>query len=122
MRIEANLSSNPREWEDVLEGFVRASMRQILSGRVPPFEAAPHVRWKREPRGRERWQTARETVQLGSGDCEDLAVFYVASARLRGKKARVVIRHSGIGKWHALALVGRRIVDPSRMRGMGARK
>lgn len=118
MRVET-LLEGPQEWADVLEGLVRASVRQRRSGVVPALSSAPHVRYAREPRGRERWQTARETFKRGHGDCEDLAVWLVADARVRGVPARVVVRSSGSRRYHALALIAGKLVDPSKARGMG---
>jgi transglutaminase-like putative cysteine protease len=98
-------------WERELEQLVR---RSVLD--------STDVRYRREPRGRERWQTAAETYRLGQGDCEDLAVYLAADLRHRGINARVVIKRVNPRLRHALVLarVGERIalIDPSKKRGM----
>lgn len=117
MRISLDLT-DPRDWEEVLEALVRISVRQRRRGVVPALSAT-RVRYVREPRGQEHWQTAAQSLRSGEGDCEDLAVYLVADARVRGVPARVVVRRVGQGKYHALALISGKLVDPSRARGMG---
>lgn len=107
-------------WERELEKLVRLSVLDRLSG--TPALSATDVRYRREPRGRERWQTAADTFRLGQGDCEDLAVYLAADLRHRGVDARVVIKRINPRLQHALVLarVGGRLalIDPSKARGM----
>lgn len=44
----------------------------------------------RESNGKDRWQTAQETLRRGSGDCEDFAFLAQAILTLQGKTAHVV--------------------------------
>lgn len=123
MRFTGTVRSD-RELEAVLSGLVRASVLQRRSGLCPPL-ANTHVRYRREPRGRERWQTAQETFERLEGDCEDLAVYLCSDFLVRGVPARVVVRAVRPGLKHALVAVkvpGKdvwRVVDPSKARGMG---
>ncbi len=33
-----------------------------------------HIRYKQEPHGRDSWQLPQDTIELGHGDCEDIAL------------------------------------------------
>lgn len=89
--------------------------------KTPPLSQT-RVRYEREPRGREQWQTARDTFLAGVGDCEDLAIYLARDMRNRGLAARVVIKRTHSGGLHALVLArinGKmRLLDPSKARGM----
>lgn len=43
-------------------------------------ECQQRFTYRGEPQGDDVWQTPRETEALGSGDCEDLAVWSIATA------------------------------------------
>lgn len=49
-----------------------------------------NIRYVREPNGKDHWQTAQETLQKRSGDCEDFAFLAQAILTLQGKNAHVV--------------------------------
>lgn len=49
-----------------------------------------NIRYVREPNGKDHWQTAQETLQRGSGDCEDFAFLAQTILTLQGKTAHVV--------------------------------
>lgn len=106
-------------WPGALERLVRRSVAQRASG-LPPLSATT-VRYRREPRGQEKFKTAAETYRDGYGDCEDLSIYLTADLRFRGIPATVVIRPSTLG-YHAVVGVQTRlrirIFDPSRARGM----
>ena len=86
---------------------------------LPPLYQA-HVRYRREPRGRERWQLAPETYQLGYGDCEDLATWRAAELWLGGWPARPVVYRAGPHQLHVIVNKGDGTYeDPSRVLGMG---
>ena len=78
--------------------------------------------YQREPARREHWQSAETTFELGHGDCEDLAIWLCADARLAGMNARVVVKRVRPGLSHTLVLAenGRLsgLFDPSLARGM----
>ncbi len=72
LRPTMNLRDTPQA-QDVLFGFCMTCERQIRAGQAPLLYTSG-VRYKREPRGREWWQTAAETYQRRCGDCVDAPV------------------------------------------------
>jgi hypothetical protein len=112
------VGSNPRKACRILNGLVEDSVTQRRNGQVPSL-AASGVRYRREPRGIDRWLTALETFQQGYGDCEDLAVWAAADQVLLGRRAEVCIKAIRPGLSHAVVLVnGKTVLDPSRFLGM----
>ena len=105
-------------WIATLESLVRSGVRDV---RTPPLSAT-RVVYRREPAGRERWQTPAETAALGAGDCEDLSIYLARDLRRRGFAARVVIKRTRSGGLHALVAARIRnktvLLDPSKARGM----
>lgn len=121
------------EIDAFLEGLVRACVVQRLDGRVCALEKAPKVRYVRENRGVEDWQTALTTFWRKKGDCEDLAAWLAADCRIASRDpsltpamrekllgAKAITRQAGPGLRHCIVSVGGKIFDPSRARGMGA--
>lgn len=104
-------------WLRTLNALVNASLRES----APPL-ARTAIRYRREPLGREQWQTAAETFARGEGDCEDLSIYLARDFRARGIPAHVVIKRTRSGGLHALVLArvhGRTLLlDPSKARGM----
>ena len=88
--------------QGLLWGLALASLAQIRKGkvRVPLF--ASGVRYEREPRGRERWQTAEETLGLGTGDCEDLVAWRVAELWAAGERAEPKVYSPRPGLLHCV--------------------
>jgi hypothetical protein len=110
------------EIECLLEGLVRLDLSQLRRGLAPPIYASG-VRYKREARGREDWQSAVMCNRLRTADCEDLASYAAASYRLVGVAARAIVRQVGPGLKHCLTLLpDGTIEDPSKRLGMGAKK
>lgn len=104
----------------LLVGLMRASMVQ-LRGRTFPRLYDSGVRYRREPMGSERWQTAEETLMLGHGDCEDLASWRAAELRVSGEDVRAtpVLKRVRPGLMHCLVRRGDgSLEDPSRRLGM----
>jgi hypothetical protein len=102
-----------------LEFLTMISAVQIARHNLPhPYKAG--IRYAREPIGRERWQTALETLQRKEGDCEDLAAYLAGWLRVHDyPDARAFLRPStGVG-YHCLVQNGTDILDPSRVLGMG---
>ena len=98
--------------------------REILSRRTMPplYSRAAGVRYKAEPRGRERWRTCDEVFGSGEGDCEDLAAWRAAELQVRGEPARVVVIRSGPRRFHAIVRRGDgSYEDPSRILSKGRR-
>lgn len=109
------------EVEGLLYGLAKASLAQILSGKVRGKLYSSGVRYKREPLGRERWQTAAETSLKMSGDCEDLAAWRTAELWAAGELgARPECYSPRPGLIHCVVrrADGTR-EDPSRKLGMG---
>lgn len=106
------------EIECLLEGLVRLDLSQLRRGLAPPIYAS-RVRYKREARGREDWQSAVKAMRNGGADCEDLAAWCAASYRLAGVHAVAVVKQVGPGLKHCLVrLPDGRIEDPSKRLGM----
>ena len=106
------------ELEALLEGLVRMDLVQLRRGMVPPLYQSG-VRYRREPRKREDWQTAAETYARRYGDCEDLAAYRAADLRLAGIEARAIVYQAAPGLKHVVVEYpdGRR-EDPSKRLGM----
>lgn len=106
------------EIEDLLTGLVKLNLGQLRRGLCPPLYQAG-VRYKRELPTRERWQTALETYQLRTGDCEDLASYLAASLQLVGKDCRAAVIDIRPGLKHCVVLFpDGTIEDPSKKLGM----
>jgi hypothetical protein len=109
------------EIEALLEGLVRQDLSQLRRGLAPPIYASK-VRYQREARGREHWQSAVLSMRLGTADCEDLSAWCAASYRLVGVDAVAIVKQVGPGLKHCLVrLPDGRIEDPSKRLGMKGR-
>lgn len=78
------------------------------------------VTYRREPIGREWWETAQDAVGIAtkrSGDCEDLAAYRAAELRFfEGEPARVRIMRTVRGSFHAVVeRADGSLEDPSRI-------
>lgn len=105
--------------EDVLYGLTMTCARQIRAGMAPTLYTSG-VRYQREPRGRENWQTAAQTYQLRAGDCEDLSVYRCGELWVAGESAarpRVIDIRPGLKHCVVLRASGQ-IEDPSKVLGM----
>lgn len=68
----------------LLEAGVRINVEARKRGyELPPLYASG-VRYRREPKGQERWQSAPWLYEHGSGDCEDLSMARAAELRASG--------------------------------------
>lgn len=77
------------------------------------------VRYAREPRGSERWQTIPEVLEFMRGDCEDLASWLTAELRARGIPAEPFPISRNGQMWHVVVkLPDGRTFDPSKALGM----
>ena len=107
------------EIECLLEGLVRLDLSQLRRGLAPPIYQQKKVRYKREERGREEWQSAVHAMRKGGADCEDLAAWCAASYRLVGVNAKAIVKQVAPGLKHCLVLLpDGRIEDPSKRLGM----
>jgi hypothetical protein len=105
--------------ENALRLLVALNASQAAHGYRFPRPVST-LRYEREPRGEEKWQTAKVLFKQGYGDCEDLTAARVVELRLMGEHAEPVVRHRG-GVFHCLVRRGNgNIEDISRICGMGA--
>ncbi|MGL4444976.1 MAG: hypothetical protein ACRCU1_15225 [Alsobacter sp.] len=122
MRVEADIPSTPKALANALEGWIQRSQLQLRDHPEWPRLYASGVRYQRQPPGGERWQTVAETLERGTGDCDQLVVWRVAELRERDGEtgARpIVVKTRRPGLFHALVRRGDgRLEDPSRRLGM----
>lgn len=87
-----------------LQGLQALAERDLMSLGQWPALYDSGVRYKREPRGSERWLTPSVVLLKGEGDCEDLAAYRAAELRVTGEDpgARAVVVRSGDRTWHAV--------------------
>jgi hypothetical protein len=117
MRVVVDSPADPAILEALLEGLTAANARLItLLGLPPLYESG--VRYKRERKGRERWQLAPQTAKAGIGDCEDLATWRAAELRLDGVDAWPRVVRTGPRTLHVLVETDDGYEDPSRVLGM----
>lgn len=75
------------------------------------------IRYKREPRGVESWQTYEQMLVSKQGDCEDLASARVAEIRFRGLYAEPwPVCNNRL--WHVYVKTSKGLEDPSKRLGM----
>lgn len=124
IHVRVNVPPIPEALEAVAEGLVlldefylaHADERGI---ELPPLYQSGIV-YRREPRGREWWESAADLLGIvadRSGDCEDLAAFRAAELRyFDGEDAIVRVVRTARGTFHAVVERGDgEIEDPSRI-------
>ncbi len=87
-----------------LSGLQALAEEDLMSlGQWTPLYSSG-VRYKPEPRGRERWLTPSVVMLKGHGDCEDLAAWRAAELRVTGidPSARAIVVRTGDKRWHAV--------------------
>jgi hypothetical protein len=118
------VSVDARRLRIMLDALVRLNLLELQQRRYPDLYKSG-IRYKREPKepGRfERWQTIKDLMQKGVGDCEDLAAARVAQLRMIGIRAVPWLRRKG-NTWHVVVRYPNgRIEDPSRRLGMGRKE
>lgn len=109
------------EVQAFLKGLVELNIEQMRVGAVTTRLYKSHVRYQAEPLGSEVWQSAKETYELGFGDCEDLVGIRVAEYLYwENVKAEPYIKDVRPGLRHCLVrLPGGALECPSRALGMG---
>lgn len=122
MEVTAGIPTSPRQLALALEGWIHVSREQSRAQSWKPLYQSG-VRYQREPRGRERWQTAEETRSLGHGDCEDLVIARVAELREAGEDAaRPLVYRAASSTLHTVVQrADGTIEDPSKILGMGTK-
>ena len=120
IRVEMWLRANPAEITAALEGLVAQNLEQMsvaeLAGRPFPPLYASDVRYRREPKGRERWDSIAVVFKNGEGDCEDLSCIRTAQLRRDGEPATAICIRTNRRTFH---IIVRRatgeLEDPSRI-------
>lgn len=116
------------EVQSYLWGIVFLNVEQMRVGAVTQRLYESRVRYQAEPLGSEIWQSAKETLELGFGDCEDLVAWRVAeyihggmTAGLLGKTGvSPYIKDVRPGLRHCLVRLPNGALEcPSRKLGMG---
>lgn len=115
LRVNVGVPAEPAALAAVANALLPTAQRQARE--LPPLYASG-VRYKREPRGTERWLLPREVHERGHGDCEDLALWRAAELRNAGAAARVKVIPVRRGLFHAVVQTPEGIEDPSKRLGM----
>lgn len=116
MRVPATIGAI----ESVAEGLTALNYRMMhiasVGGGGFPALYDSGIVYRREPIGKEEWQSAANLLRTGEGDCEDLAAYRAAELRFEGEPATVAIVRTRRGSFHAVVRRGDgRIEDPSRI-------
>lgn len=122
IRIGFELSQvDERRLRAVLDLLVKLNLIELGQRRYPDLYKSG-IRYKKEPKipGRfERWQTIKDMMRSGWGDCEDLASARVAQLRMMGVRAVPWLKKHG-GTWHVVVRYPNgKFEDPSKILGMG---
>jgi len=125
VRVTIEVANDPELLEALLEAVtgINATIlsrgAEVLGAELPLLYDAG-VRYQREPRGREEWQTVLGNLRRRRGDCEDLATHRAAELRVyEGEPARAVVRRTGPRTLHAVVeRADGTIEDPSKVLGM----
>lgn len=114
----------PAALEALAEGLVLLNVWMLEHAAANGIELPPlyesGVRYRREPRGREWWETACDLVGVASGrsgDCEDLACYRAAELRVYEDEMAIVrVVPTGRGTFHAIVQrENGEMEDPSRI-------
>lgn len=119
MKISFNIPASRATLAAALEGLTGTNFVLLSRAKRVPGIYMSGVRYQREPRGREVWQTFDQIIRAGVGDCEDLAAWRAAELRMAGIPARAVAVRTGPKMFHAVVRYpDGRIEDPSAKLGM----
>lgn len=121
LTVGIDVPRTPETLEAVAEALTAVNfilMRALADNglEVPPLYSTGVV-YRREPPGREWWETVLDVIRTGEGDCEDLSAFRAAELRYReGEPARVRIYRTPRRTYHAVVeRADGTIEDPSRI-------
>lgn len=129
MRVKLDCTvRSAQQCASMLYGLQRGAFFDLMEarerGKPYPLLFKSGVRYQSEPPGEEVWQLPWQTMQLGYGDCEDLAAWLAAERWLyaRDFACRAILRDWESGVLHCLVRCGDgRVIDPSRILGMKGR-
>jgi hypothetical protein len=124
IHVRVNVPPIPEALEALAEGLVLLDVFYLMHAEENGVEMPPlydsGIVYRREPKGREWWETAadlRGIVADRSGDCEDLAAMRAAELRVfDGEDAIVRVVRTSRGTFHAVVEhEDGEIEDPSRI-------
>lgn len=105
---------------EVLTALARRSLRYILATGDRRTLIASGVRY--EPERNETWLSRERLLCLGAGDCEDIAVAYLAERWAAGDSGARFVLERGADRYHAVVRHGDGTrFDPSALLGMNRR-
>ena len=107
----------------MLDALIAADVAYLRAHPATPLLYGSGVRYLREPPGTDNWQDIPRTLELKSGDCEDLAAWRAAELIVHGDaRAHCELRtyaDGGVTFYHVITVRGDGTPeDPSRIRGM----
>lgn len=106
----------------MLEALVLADLEYLRENPSTPQLLTSGVVYKREAPGSDNWQDTERTLELRSGDCEDLCAWRCAELRAAGEDAHCDLLEfvdGGITFFHVrVRRANGAIEDPSRILGM----
>ncbi len=125
LHVRVNVPPVPEAIEAMAEGLVRLNVWYIetalANGIELPALYDSGIRYQREPRGEEWWESAADVRSLASsrsGDCEDLAAYRAAELRVfdDDEGAYLMVIRNRRGNFHAIVCHGDgTLEDPSRI-------
>lgn len=121
LTVTIDVPRMPITLEAVAEGLVALDYMLMVAaanrGREVPLLYDSGIVYRREPAGREWWETVIDLLREGEGDCEDLAAYRAAELRYReGIPARVRIYRTQRRTFHAIVQhPDGTLEDPSRI-------
>lgn len=120
IHVEMAVGASPGEITAAVEGLVAQNVELMaqaeLAGAPYPPLYASGVRYRREPKGRERWDAVDVVYKNRSGDCEDLCGIRAAELQRAGEAARAIVVPTRRNTFHVLVQrASGEIEDPSRI-------
>jgi hypothetical protein len=106
----------------LLDALYRIDVLYLMRHPGAPKLYQSGVRYQREPAGHEHWQDVARCLELGHGDCEDLACWRAAELSVQGIDARPVYKwkklRGGGTLFHIVVAHAGGVEDPSARLGM----
>lgn len=120
IHVEMAVGASPAAITAAMEGLVAQDVELMaeaeLAGSPYPPLYSGGVHYRREPRGRERWDAIDVVYKNGSGDCEDLCGIRTAELQRAGEPAKAIVVPTRRGKFHVLVQRATgEIEDPSKV-------
>lgn len=120
INVEMAVGASPEAITAAVQGLVAQDVELMaaaeLAGAPYPPLYASGVHYRREPKGRERWDTIDVVYANGSGDCEDLCGIRTAELQRAGELAKAIVIRTRRNTFHVQVLrADGTIEDPSRV-------